>query len=590
MKPLSLVCHMLLVVFSFAAVLLATQAYNDISLRQDREAVAYQDARTVLAITSSEWTRMVSGVRNLLVGIAADAPDAVTAPHGCRRLDAVTKGRFMGRLAIWILDAQGRTVCSTDPSLGLPPPAALAAARALASGAPATGSIVPAAGPHGPSIPLAQPWGGSGGGGSVLALLDINWIGDVFGHRPLPPMAAAALVTGGSEVIVASPWMPPGKPMHVLDAEGAEAVIRWPDGVARFTAWAVADSGAPAVMAVAGVSRSATLRPFRLAEQRMVVTACVAIAAGLAAVLLGVPAIAGRPLRALANAADLIGSGRRNVRVRPDGAPEIRRLAESVNRMAANLEAAEAAQASALASAEDANLSKSRFLAAASHDLRQPLQAMSMFAASVAAGVEGTGAAVACGNLMVSLETMRSLLDNLLDASRLESGSVEANFESFQITGLLKEIQSSYAPAAIAKGLTMTVNQEPAWVRSDRMLLGRMLRNLLDNAVRYTESGGITIICRTGRGCLDVEVRDTGVGIPDAAHEVVWQEFTQLWNQGRSRNNGLGLGLSIVSRLSKVLGHPVTMRSAAGEGSAFTVRIPLADDAPRCPGSDYRGR
>ncbi len=226
--------------------------------------------------------------------------------------------------------------------------------------------------------------------------------------------------------------------------------------------------------------------------------------------------------------------------------------------------------------AERANLSKSKFLAAASHDLRQPLQSALLFAAALAPGLTDPRAKRTAANLELSLEALRSLLDRLLDISKLDAGAVQARTVDFPIAKLLEELNATYAPRAAAKGLGWQVDGAPVLVHSDPGLLVRILRNLVENALTYTLDGGVELLCAVEETGLTITVRDSGIGIPEDKLDEIFQEFTQLGNPERDRNQGLGLGLAIVQRLSRLVGHPVRVRSRFGVGSDFSVTVPLA--------------
>jgi PAS domain S-box-containing protein len=244
--------------------------------------------------------------------------------------------------------------------------------------------------------------------------------------------------------------------------------------------------------------------------------------------------------------------------------------------------ALEEAQRTAKEQADRANQAKSRFLAAASHDLRQPLQSLLLFVNVLQNYVSGDRGTATLAHLQRGLDAMRDLLDSLLDISRLDAGIIEMSIEDFPVQALLDEIGGTFTPVAIAKGVQLEVATCPAAVRSDRTLLGRMVRNLVENAVRYTDSGHISIGCREIDGRLMIEVEDTGVGIlPDDLGRI-WEEFQQVGNLERNRTQGLGLGLAIVQRLSQLLDHPVSVRSHPGAGSVFGIEIPLG--SPGAPG------
>lgn len=226
--------------------------------------------------------------------------------------------------------------------------------------------------------------------------------------------------------------------------------------------------------------------------------------------------------------------------------------------------------------AERANLAKSKFLASASHDLRQPLQSLVLFAGVLKGYVEGPRGQQALKQLENGLGTLKALLDSLLDVSQLDAGIVKPEITDFPISAVLDEIAASYAPVAEAKGLTWQVESCTEGVRTDMTLLGRVLRNLIENVIRYTRSGHIRIICRRIEGRLIIEVEDTGIGIPAEQLDRIFEEFHQVGNHARDRAQGLGLGLAIVRRIADLLGHRIVTRSQPGEGSTFSIELPLA--------------
>ncbi|CAO3430587.1 PAS domain-containing hybrid sensor histidine kinase/response regulator [Azospirillum doebereinerae] len=224
--------------------------------------------------------------------------------------------------------------------------------------------------------------------------------------------------------------------------------------------------------------------------------------------------------------------------------------------------------------AEEASLAKGKFLAAASHDLRQPLQALLLFVDVLKPHVQGSRGESALMHLARGLDALKDLLDSLLDMSRLDAGIVEPSVEDVPLQPLFEHIAASYRPVAAARGLDLRVEACRGTARSDRTLLTRMVRNLVENALRYTEAGRIDIECRRAGNRLLIEVRDTGIGIPPDHLERIWEEFHQVGNPERDRNRGLGLGLAIVRRLSLLLDHPVGVRSVPGKGTAFTLTLP----------------
>lgn len=231
----------------------------------------------------------------------------------------------------------------------------------------------------------------------------------------------------------------------------------------------------------------------------------------------------------------------------------------------------------ALAVVEGANNAKSRVLAAASHDLRQPLQSMFLFIETVKRSAQDERSMKAMEMMATSMNTLRDLLDSMLDLSRLDAGKIEAKMEDINIAEIIDIMNASYAPLAAKKGLTWRSPSacKTLKVRSDRILLGRILRNLAENAIRYTDSGAAWIECHGERGMLRVEVHDTGCGIPAEHRESIFAEFHQVGGPTGDRG-GLGLGLAIVQRLATILDHPLGVRSTLGEGSVFSLTLPLS--------------
>ena len=227
--------------------------------------------------------------------------------------------------------------------------------------------------------------------------------------------------------------------------------------------------------------------------------------------------------------------------------------------------------------AHRANRDKSRFLAAASHDLRQPLHAVNLFVEGLDAKLTTKEQAYDMERIRRGLDSLSGLFDALLDISRMDAGSLPVNPVHFRMEQLLRKLADAYTLEARAKGLALHVPPCDYIVRSDPVLLERMLRNLLSNAIRYTPSGEVRMKCLPRADHLLVQVADTGPGIPVQNQDDVFSEFFQLDNPERDRRKGLGLGLAIVRRLSVLLDHPVELHSSPGKGAVFSLRIPAGD-------------
>jgi signal transduction histidine kinase len=223
---------------------------------------------------------------------------------------------------------------------------------------------------------------------------------------------------------------------------------------------------------------------------------------------------------------------------------------------------------------ELANLAKSRFLAAASHDLRQPLHALNLFLDQLRHERARAERDRLLARIDTAVASMNELFNALLDISRLDAGVLAPNPSDFPLDRLLKRIETTFMAAARDKGLRLRIVSSRAWVRSDFILLERILLNLVSNAVRYTERGGIVIGSRRRGDCARIDVCDSGVGIPEGQRRNIFGEFVQLGSEEREGAAGLGLGLAIVDRLCGLLGHPIELGSRVGTGSRFSILVP----------------
>ena len=247
--------------------------------------------------------------------------------------------------------------------------------------------------------------------------------------------------------------------------------------------------------------------------------------------------------------------------------------------------AASAALEAARFKAEKESRAKSRFLASASHDLRQPAHAAGMFVARLAELPHDAQTRQLISGVEASVHAMQDMLDGFFDVARLESGQIEISRLAFPIDGIFVRLRENFAEAARAKGLRLRFRSSRDWVESDPALLHRILLNLVSNAIRYTPHGTVLVACRPARDGkqLRIEVRDSGVGIAPEHHENVFQEFFQVDNPQRNRAQGLGVGLNIVQRACGLLNHPLALRSALGCGTRLTLTVPRT--SPRAGGS-----
>ena len=325
-----------------------------------------------------------------------------------------------------------------------------------------------------------------------------------------------------------------------------------------------------------------------------------------------------RPILRLREGATRIAGGRLDARIDVKTGDEIESLAQEFNRMAgqlqesySGLEAKVAERTRELASARDqvqrqarelellneeltakvgelglrrdeaekANAAKTRFLASASHDLRQPLHTIGLLTGILRDRTRNDDARDLAGKVETSVGVMQALFSSLLDISKLDAGAIRPGIVEFPIGDVLKRVEDNYAPQAAEKGLRFKLLTSRAVVRSDPVLLERVLGNLVTNAIRYTGSGRILLGCRRSGENLRILVLDTGIGIAAGDLAIVFDEFVQLANPERDRTKGLGLGLSIVKRSADLLGHALIARSMPGRGSIFGIEVPLSRDA-----------
>lgn len=294
-----------------------------------------------------------------------------------------------------------------------------------------------------------------------------------------------------------------------------------------------------------------------------------------------------RPILRVSLMIERIGRGDFSVRGELLRGDPLRDLQAGLNQMAERLESGrdELEQRIATATlalrqkkeeAETATWAKSRFLAAASHDLRQPTHALGMFVARLAQLPHDAQTRQLIGNLDASVRAMQDLLDGLLDISRLDANAVQVQRRPFPLAELFEQLRSGLSLSASDKGVRLRVRPTDVWLMSDPALLYRILLNLVGNAVRYTRKGSVLVACRlTGDGQrVRIEVWDSGMGIAPEHQRAIFKEFYQVGNTERDRNKGMGLGLSIVDRTAHLLGHKLHVRSKLGEGSRFSIEVP----------------
>lgn len=302
-----------------------------------------------------------------------------------------------------------------------------------------------------------------------------------------------------------------------------------------------------------------------------------------------------RPIRQLAEGADRIGDGRLDHRIELKREDELGQLAARFNQMAERLgdsyrllearvaeRTQELLQANAMLSAkrqeaEQASQAKTRFLASASHDLRQPLHTVSLLVGVLRRQTTTAEVGKLIDHIQVSVSAMEGLFSSLLDISKLDAGMAKPVLADHGLAELLERLAANHGPQAARKQLRLVVVPSHCAVRTDIMLLERVLNNLVSNAIHYTEHGRILVGCRRRRDGIELQIRDTGIGIAPQHLPYLFDEFFQIDNPERDRTKGLGLGLSIVKRTLDLLGHSYELSSKPSRGTCFSIRLPLAE-------------
>jgi signal transduction histidine kinase len=368
---------------------------------------------------------------------------------------------------------------------------------------------------------------------------------------------------------------------RALDGRGGEAPVgndaRDPGGLAMVSAAAPIERLGWTVFAEQPLEDA--FRPVYASLQQSIALVVLGVAAAVAASLLLSRRMV-KPIQLIETRARQLAEGQFDQRIDARGDKELDALAAQFNRMAERLQDVHRTQEARIRERTQelnaANEAKTRFLAVASHDLRQPIHALALFVGELNAIELPPDAATLALRIERSVDALEVLLEALLDLSKLDIGAVAVDARSIPLQALLARLSAQFSLQAADKGLRIVQVPTSAWVRSDPLLLERILLNLISNAVRYTRAGRIVVGCRSRGDEVDIVVADSGIGIAAEHLPKVFDEFFRAAAASADAHAGLGLGLAIVKRLSMVLGHPVRIDSRAGRGTVASVRLPRA--------------
>jgi len=322
------------------------------------------------------------------------------------------------------------------------------------------------------------------------------------------------------------------------------------------------------------------MRPVYASIKRSVALVLLGIAAAIGASLLLARRMV-QPIRAIEERARQLSAGQFESGIAVQTGDELEALATRFSHMATRLQEIYAMQEVRIAERTRdlavANEAKTHFLAAASHDLRQPIHALALFVGQLHSVDLSSDARALLEKIESSVDALKELLEALLDLSKLDVGAVSAQPIAFPVHDLLARLTAEFAPSAEAKGLALTVVRTSLWIRSDPLLLGRIVMNVLSNALRYTAQGRILLGCRRRGDNVELIVADTGIGIDPADLPNIFREFYRVSPQHHGAGGGLGLGLAIVRRLVELLEHGISVKSVPGKGTVVSVLIPRSE-------------
>lgn len=564
------------------------QTVNELEARSTRRVEVHLQASREAQNAAAEIHRMLEGIRGVLTTLARIPSVQVGASDECDPLFRTLVAENPSYLNIATAGLDGRLQCTAvparDPNINVRNRPYF---KAVETNDFWIGEFTRALSTPYAVLQLAYPLRDNEGRpkGVVWIALTVEAFKDQFVHRMPAQNASLTIVDRNGVILMRLPEHPDLVGQRVpeqylsLIAEGdpRSANFTGLTGDKRIYGSAPLDMVAKGLAVVYGINEAAAFAPVDQALWRGILLIAIGIFFALVAAILGSRYFFGRPVTALLKAATAWGGGDYGARTGLDRSrDEFGTLGRAFDRMAALIAERNRELQEARDEAVRANDAKTRFLAAASHDLRQPIQATRLFLEVLDGQKLDSASRIALDRAIESHEASQKLLNVLLDISTLEAGAVQPEFSIFPVDEVLSDVVRDFKPAAEIKHMVLRQVTCRASVRSDRVLLTRIVRNLVANAIAHGGGGKVLVGCRHRGEVLRIEVRDTGPGIPRDKIQAIFGDFYQISNQERNRERGFGLGLAIVSRMAMLLGHAVDVRSSPGRGSCFAVDVPLS--------------
>jgi signal transduction histidine kinase/CheY-like chemotaxis protein len=566
---------------------------NEFVHRQALSRDVQADAEQGAVLLSAQIASQVSGIEQTL-SVLSRAPDVIRGnADACNRYVHKLKFAFNGPSEIGVADLSGKVFCLSREINGINIADRLYFQEAIASRKLSVGEFAIGKAAGAKAIQFGYPVHAADGSVSGVAFIPLNlaWLADRLARTPLPERSSITVADRNGTVLVRNPqkdWVGTRLPpqwLSLLHASASgTATLTDLEGRRSFVGYVPVGSGPQGLFVAVGLAEEVVMAPAVAAGNRAMALIGLSVILALALSWVINELLVHKPLLSLTGAAEDLKGGNLSARV-PIGrgmVPELETLGLTFNELATTLQEDDGARRLAQTTmqeardlAEAASRSKTTFLAALGHDLRQPLHSISLSAALLTMRLAGQPEALLALRMQRSISRLGELVNAVLDVSQLDAGLAKARVHDFCLDALLQGITDDFSDTAAAKGISLLVPACTYWVRSDVRLLRRITENLVGNAVKYTPSGGVIgVSCERVGSEIHLAVADNGPGIPADEQAHIWDEFWQLGNLEREHSKGLGLGLAIVRRMCALLGHQVRCESVPGRGSTFTVTLP----------------